>query len=505
MQESSVRRATAWNGSLAGLGIAAATHVLAMTTSDPDLWGHVRYGLDMVAARAMVTTDPYSYLTASQTWINHEWLAEVLFALAWLGGGAAGLIALKTAVGGLTLAVLWQHLRALQLPGVRAASILLLLGAPLFFPFFTMVRPQIFTFLLFALTLLAIRRAESGDYRWLWAAPPLTAAWINLHGGVLAGLGMLALWALLHLPRHWEARRRILWPAAATLGALLLNPYGAGLPVFLLHTATVPRPEIEDWQPLRLLSIPGAMHLLLIATMAAGLAFSRRPRTTYTWVACALAVALPFASVRHIPLAAIIAVTFAAEHVADAWLRSIARLGRTVSDDAPLGLSALVVTVALGLVAGTAAQGHFTRIQILGPLRVPAAAVKLLAESGVTGNLVVDFNWGQYAIWHLGPRIKVSMDGRRETVYPPRIYDQYIDFAFGQDDWSALLREAPTDMALVGNGHPPANLLRLRPDWQVAYEDADSVLFVRRAAAIAPRLLEVARGFNAPEPAREFP
>jgi len=27
--------------------------------------------------------DPYSYLSAGQPWINHEWLAEVSFALAW--------------------------------------------------------------------------------------------------------------------------------------------------------------------------------------------------------------------------------------------------------------------------------------------------------------------------------------------------------------------------------------------------------------------------------------
>lgn len=499
------RAARAWRWSLAALGLAAAAHVLARTTSDPDLWGHVRYGLDMLAARALVTTDPYSYLTASQTWINHEWLAEVLFGLAWLAGGAAGLIALKAGVAALTLALLWGHLRSLGLPGVRAVSILLLLGGPLFLPFFAMVRPQIFTFLLFALTLLVIRRAESGAYRWLWAAPPITAAWVNLHGGVLAGLGMLALWALLHLPRHWAARRRIFWPAVATLLALRVNPYGAELPAFLLQTATVPRPEIKDWQPLMLLSVPGAVHFVLVATMAAGLWHSRRERGVVTVVVCAMAALLPFASARHMPLAAIMAVIFAGEHVADAWLRSVARLGRPVSGAPPLWLSALAGAAALGLLVGTAAQGHLTRIQVLDKTSVPAAAVRLLADSRVAGNLVVDFNWGQYVIWHLGPGVKVSMDGRRETIYPPRIYQQYLQFALGRGDWSALLRESPADMALVGAERPPANLLRLSDEWQVAFEDGHSVLFVRRESAVAPRVLETARHFVAPEPTAVFP
>jgi hypothetical protein len=33
------------------------------------------------------------------------------------------------------------------------------------------------------------------------------------------------------------------------------------------------------------------------------------------------------------------------------------------------------------------------------------------------GRIVTFFDWGQYALWHLGPRLRVSMDGRRETVY----------------------------------------------------------------------------------------
>jgi hypothetical protein len=36
------------------------------------------------------------------------------------------------------------------------------------------------------------------------------------------------------------------------------------------------------------------------------------------------------------------------------------------------------------------------------------------------GRLVTFFNWGEYAIWHFGPRLRVSMDGRRETVYSDR-------------------------------------------------------------------------------------
>jgi hypothetical protein len=33
---------------------------------------------------------------------------------------------------------------------------------------------------------------------------------------------------------------------------------------------------------------------------------------------------------------------------------------------------------------------------------------------------VTFFDWGQYALWHFGPSLKVSIDGRRETIYSDR-------------------------------------------------------------------------------------
>ena len=47
----------------------------------------------------------------------------------------------------------------------------------------------------------------------------------------------------------------------------------------------------------------------------------------------------------------------------------------------------------------------------------PVKAVALLKQSNVAGNMAVHFDWGEYVLWHLAPRIKVSIDGRRETVY----------------------------------------------------------------------------------------
>ena len=88
----------AWHASLQGLVFALTGFLGSYTVADPDLWGHIRFGLDTLQAGAVVRTDPYSYLSGGQPWINHEWLSELLMALAWDRLGPPGLVALKVAV-----------------------------------------------------------------------------------------------------------------------------------------------------------------------------------------------------------------------------------------------------------------------------------------------------------------------------------------------------------------------------------------------------------------------
>src|SRR5688572_26835224 len=63
-------------------GIAAVLTLTALTRADVDLWGHLRFGLDILETRSLHSVDPYSF-TSDRPWLNHEWLAEVVIALAW--------------------------------------------------------------------------------------------------------------------------------------------------------------------------------------------------------------------------------------------------------------------------------------------------------------------------------------------------------------------------------------------------------------------------------------
>ena len=69
-------------------------------------------------------------------------------------------------------------------------------GMAVILPGLRSLRPQAFTYLAFALLLVWMHRASRGRVAWLALAPPLMAAWANLHGGFVAGLGVLGVWVV---------------------------------------------------------------------------------------------------------------------------------------------------------------------------------------------------------------------------------------------------------------------------------------------------------------------
>ena len=59
------------NYSIFFLLIVAAVLIFASTNADPDLWGHVRFGVDILENAEITRVDPYSYLSGDQPQLAH--------------------------------------------------------------------------------------------------------------------------------------------------------------------------------------------------------------------------------------------------------------------------------------------------------------------------------------------------------------------------------------------------------------------------------------------------
>ena len=121
---------------LAGIAIGLLT-----TIADTDLWGHVRFGLDILRDGFASGADPYTF-TQGKPFLYHEWLGGAVMAVAYRALGPAGLGLLKAALGVLLFAFVWHALRhktfAWRWGGIAVAAWVSL-------PLLTTLRPQLWT------------------------------------------------------------------------------------------------------------------------------------------------------------------------------------------------------------------------------------------------------------------------------------------------------------------------------------------------------------------------
>jgi hypothetical protein len=411
---------------------------------DPDLWGHLRFGLDAVASGQLPITDPYSF-TQDVAWINHEWLSEVALAIAYRAGGVLGIVLLKAvALAGafLVLANLTKGIDERRRWWLLAAGIIGVAPAA-----FTM-RPQIWTLLAIPLLWYALNR------RWLLAVPILFALWANLHGGWIVGMGVGWLWLVGRAidDRGVRAPLAQALALAAGLAATLLNPYGWRLWSFLLTTVR-PSRSIGEWRPVweQGGDLTSALIWAVIVSAIVAPTIVRR-RSSISWAGALPAAWLGIMSLfvaRLVPLFGEVALL----GLAGAWRLTEPRIlppslklrrtavarsaeaGRQAQDERGAISHRIVDAIALAAIAAFNLVSATRCLPITPDTWTPdLQAASALASPSAHGRLVLPFNWGEYAIWHFGPRLRVSIDGRRETVYSDRVVEIQSAAAHGLPD-----------------------------------------------------------------------
>jgi hypothetical protein len=306
--------------------------------------------------------------------------------------------------------------------------------------------------------------------------PLIFAIWSNLHGGWVVGVGVAGLWTL---GRVLDTRSvRAQWGAGvailASVAATVLNPYGWRLWSFLLETVRTSRPDITEWRPYwerfevgHAVLLPLALGVLVTTVIA-----RRRHLTWARFLPCLwLGVNALFVS-RLAPFFSLLVFFCAVE----AWSESAERseLVRALpADRSRLVIDAMVLAaVSLPLVIS---EGRCFEIPTeWGPDLLAASAFE---PADVHGRLVLPFDWGEYAVWHWGPRLRVSIDGRRETIYSETTLNEQRAFAQGQPDGLAFAsRVRPEYVWLKGGADTPTATWLARNGYVIDVRTPDSVI-----------------------------
>lgn len=515
-----------FRGMVIALLMLACAGPLALNVVDPDLWGHVRYAEEWIAEGELPRTATHTFTAEGHPWINHENLAEWLMARGFRTLGVPGMLAAKALLGLSILLLMWLAARRQGVRPIAAWSCFLLVAHSLqaFFP----MRPQLLSFLWCAVMLLAIDRAFAGwgnrrsdfrnnrrqgdrpaiDWRWLATLPVLFAVWANSHGGFVAGYVILftllvgrAAEVLYRQGREGSRAAAGLAGVAALCGlATLLNPYGLELHAWLLGSLGQARPEITEWGP----PLPGnpvfVPFVLLALTAIGSLLLTDRRRDPVKILLLALVGWQAATHLRHVAFFAILCGFWLPPHLQSiaGRLRGQAAKNLSITTLSPGMRFGVAAALSLAILLQSAVVGQ--RITSFPVYRssYPVDAIQWMADHRVKGNLVVCFNWAQYAIAALAPDVRVAFDGRFRTCYPQSVIDRHFDFLVG-DTWprnrdpesgtiegDRTLRVDQPDYVLVDLQYQHATQVmeaaaeETNSEWRLVYQDAVARVYGRR-------------------------
>lgn len=453
--------------------------ILTFTSADPDLWGHVRFGTDILRNGNVHQVDTYSF-ASDRTWVNHEWGAEVLAAWTFGAAGNAGLVSLKLLIVG---SVLFLLNAALRREGVYSGFVRdLTVGVAIVITLSQAhhVRPQLFSLLLFSALLACLLAVRRGAHGWLLLLPVLFAVWANLHGGWIVGGAVLALWTVALLATG-ERREAMLMIAAGalSLAATLVTPFGFGLWQFLRETVGLSRPEIIEWQPVYVTGWPFVgLWLISFAMTATGVLLGGRANVRVERLAVGLALAVASLKVaRLLAFFGLASVFLFAPLIGQAYQRR--RKARAFGSTPALRLGFVGVACAVGVFTIGIIYNNFWQLRLDAASLPEPDAVALLNDQPAGTRILVWFNWGEYAIWHLSPRMQVSIDGRRETVYSDNLQARHFDFYFDRPGGATLPNDLGADYIWIPRILPAARRLRTDSRWMAIYDGEQSVIFER--------------------------
>ena len=428
--------------------------IVVRTVADPDLWGHTRFGLDMLATHTLPRDDPYSF-TQDVPWINHEWASELIMGGAYRAAGPIGLVVLKAALVAAFFALM---------AGAYANASPVVVGPVLFLVAWgtayltSTLRPQLWT--LIGVALICRLLMTTPRAWWLVALPSLFAVWVNLHGGWIVGAGLLVVWTGVQMCRSQAPRALIAGVALLSALATLVNPYSWQMWAFLAGTVRMSR-DIAEWRPLLTLPALDWIPWLLVVIGVIVFAFSKRRPPIERLAMTAMLAYSALRVARTAPLCVVAAAVLMRPSVV-ATRFNVPLTFDPPSRSALRGLA--VALLALAVISGAVMTRLARCIPIAGDWSPDLVAGQALIDSNVRGKMVTWFDWGEYALWHLGGGgLRVSMDGRRETIYSDTVLEEHFALYEGTPQGIAYLQRLDPDYVWL-----PASKTRVR-DWLAAH------------------------------------
>ncbi len=454
-------------------------YLVPQSIADPDIWWHLRNAEWQLSTHSFLRQDVFSSTARGAPWIDHEWLAELPFYLAWRFGGAAGVYALTVAAIEIIVAgVFYLAFRRSGSPmaSFAVSAIAALLATVSFGP-----RTLLFGWIFLVVELILLHHFETRE-NILFFLPPLLGLWINAHGSWLIGAVVFAAFALSGCLRietgslqneAWTRRqaRSLSIAAAVSLAALFANPYGWRLVAYPFDLAFRQRlnvANVEEWHALDFHSVRGLLLFAVLGLLFAVQILRRRSWNLRDLSFLVIGVYSAVSYSRFLFLAALLVMPILAPDLSIRGRRAAQARARPWANAGILLF--LVPLVVRHLPSATALSNS-------GEDRFPLQAVGFLQRFHPQGEVWNDFLWGGFLIWN-ARQLPVFIDSRVDLFERKGVFQDYLD-AVRLKNSLAVLDKYHIRYVIFRKDAPLVYLLRHTGEWKTDYEDATAVFLER--------------------------
>ena len=450
------------------------------------------------------------------TWVNHQWLSDVLLFSIFNCFGISGLILLKVIVLGVTFLILFKivYQKKIYLLSISFIFLAVLASGHRF-----LLRPFIFNFL-FVIIYFYILNAYKYNQRkkLIFLLPFFQIIWNNLHGGSLIGIilictyliGELITWKL-KLPFQWNEKKAIkekkyyilLIVAALCMFSGLINPNGltgafypfltltelnkSGYQDVIMKYIAELQPPINLYTLFKIQPYPYYRLLVLLSLGTFIINFRRLNVTRFTIYFIFLAFSL--IANRNIPTFALLAIPISIFNIKQANIQKILSLSPKIKQFSLLLLQIILLATIITCIFKATAPQYLFRNKVIRNFgfgiihpKYPESAVDFIKNNNISGNLFNTYESGGYLIWKMFPQRKVFIDGRTE-VYGPQFYQQYVRLFANPQSFDAISEEFNINLILLTRIYtatdPFLNYIYQNNHWKLIYFDEISALFIK--------------------------
>jgi hypothetical protein len=453
-----------------------------LRVAEADIWFHLRNAQELLTRHSFLRADLYTFTAAGAPLLDHQWLSELTYYLAFRAWGLHGLLLVY-------LVLLWLIFGAMYYLALRRgancgdAALVTMAGVALgsysFGP-----RTHQFGWLCLTSLLLVLERFQRTG-KGLWVLPPLFALWINLHGSWVFGFVVMGIYVISGLvegqwnnvvAERWASAhlRNLLVAFAASAVALLANPYGYKLvlyPFELLSRQGAVLVNTDEWQSVDFQTLYGKLAMAMLLALLGAAWFSRKPWILRDILLSAFAVFASLTHVRFLLFAAIILVPILGPrlHLFPPY---------EAKKDKPwlnLAITAAIVAIIVGSYPSAA------QLQNKIDNWFPRDALGFMQQRNITGRV---FSWGGFSgyIEFYAPTVKTFADGRLDVFVYTGVLDDYFKINRIERPLE-LLDKYKIDYVLFPVNKPLTYVLDHSAGWRTIYEDHVVKLYQRVPAA----------------------